>query len=210
MEEESHVHPCNQHARMIEDQLSMSFLQQGAEITQNENSDPGILLGRTNFNSVDYRGTFFVNTHVDDDFVGFVFSYQSNSLFYLVSWKQAGDGSGGEPGVQLKLVNSTTGPSQDLALALWNAANVGGQTKLLWEDANKIGWNDKIAYRWELKHLPSIGFIRLKLYTGSQLIVDSGNVQDFSLRGGRLGVYCYSQQDVIWSDLVTKCDDTLP
>eukprot|EP00058_Branchiostoma_floridae_P027851 XP_002613342.1 hypothetical protein BRAFLDRAFT_68309 [Branchiostoma floridae] len=72
---------------------------------------------------------------VDDDFVGFVFSYQSNSRFYLVSWKQAGDGSGGEPGVQLK-------------------------TKLLWEDANKIGWNDKTAYRWELKHLPSIGLIR--------------------------------------------------
>ncbi|KAI8515736.1 hypothetical protein Bbelb_065490 [Branchiostoma belcheri] len=24
---------------------------------------------------------------------------------------------------------------------------------------------------------------------------------------GRMGVYCYSQENVIWSDLVTKCDD---
>ncbi|KAI8522060.1 hypothetical protein Bbelb_018140 [Branchiostoma belcheri] len=182
------------------------FLNEGAEITQHMNSDPGIILGATNFGSVDYRGTFFVNTQVDDDFVGFVFSFQSNSRFYLVSWKQAGDSSGGQAG----MVDSTTGPGQDLALALWKAAEVQGQTKLLWEDPNKIGWSDKTAYRWELKHVPTVGLIRLKLYAGSQLVVDSGNVQDQSLRGGRLGVYCYSQQDVIWSDLVTKCDDTLP
>ncbi|XP_066275064.1 cartilage oligomeric matrix protein-like [Branchiostoma lanceolatum] len=103
------------------------FSNQGAEITQKLNSDPGILLGMTNFGSVEYRGTFFVNTQVDDDFVGFVFSYQSNSRFYLVSWKQAGGGSGGEAGVQLKLVYSTTGPGQDLASALWTADKVQGQ-----------------------------------------------------------------------------------
>ncbi|XP_078687678.1 cartilage oligomeric matrix protein-like [Branchiostoma floridae x Branchiostoma belcheri] len=186
------------------------FLNEGAEITQHVNSDPGIILGSTNFGSVDYRGTFFVNTQVDDDFVGFVFSYQSNSRFYLMSWKQAGDSSGGQAGVQLKLVDSTTGPGPDLSSALWQAAEVHGQTTLLWEDPNKIGWSDKTAYRWELKHLPTVGLIRLKLYAGSQLVVDSGTVQDLSLRGGRLGVYCYSQQDVILSDLVTKCDDTLP
>ncbi|XP_078583878.1 cartilage oligomeric matrix protein-like [Branchiostoma floridae x Branchiostoma japonicum] len=186
------------------------FNNEGAEITQELNSDPGMILGTTKFGSVDYRGTFFVNTQVDDDFVGFVFSYESNSRFYLVSWKQAGDDSGGQAGVQLKLVDSTTGPGQDLALALWKAAEVQGQTKLLWEDPNKLGWSDKTAYRWELKHLPTVGLIRLKLYAGRQLVVDSGNVMDQSLRGGQLGVYCYSQQNVIWSDLVTKCDDTLP
>ncbi|XP_035662823.1 cartilage oligomeric matrix protein-like [Branchiostoma floridae] len=136
------------------------FLNEGAEITQELNSDPGMILGTTRFGSVDYRGTFFVNTQVDDDFVGFVFSYQSNSRFYLVSWKQAGDGSGGQAGVQLKLVDSTTGPGQDLALALWKAAEVQGQTKLLWEDPNKLGWSDKTAYRWEMKHLPAVGLIR--------------------------------------------------
>ncbi|XP_035662425.1 cartilage oligomeric matrix protein-like [Branchiostoma floridae] len=186
------------------------FFNEGAEITQNLNSNPGIVIGTTKFGSVDYRGTFFVNTQIDDDFMGFVFSYQSNSRFYLVSWKQAGDGGGGQPGVQLKLVNSTTGPSRDLALALWRAAEVQGQTKLLWEDPNKLGWSYKTAYRWELKHLPAVGLIRLKLYAGRQLVVDSGNVMDQSLRGGQLGVYSYSQQNVIWSNLVTKCDDTLP
>ncbi|XP_078574812.1 uncharacterized protein LOC144861014 [Branchiostoma floridae x Branchiostoma japonicum] len=186
------------------------FSNQGAEIIQKLNSDPGIILGTTNFGSLDYRGTFFVNTQVDDDFVGFVFSYQSNSRFYLASWKQAGDDAGGEAGVQLKLVDSSTGPGQDLASALWQAVKVQGQTKLLWEDPNKLGWSDQTAYRWELKHLPDIGLIRLKLYSGSHLVADSGNLHDLSLRGGRVGVYCYSQQDVIWADLVTKCDDNVP
>ncbi|XP_019639066.1 PREDICTED: cartilage oligomeric matrix protein-like, partial [Branchiostoma belcheri] len=182
------------------------FLNEGAEIVQKVNSDPGLVLGPNYFGNLDYRGTFFVNTQVDDDFVGFVFSYQSNSRFYLMSWKQAGDSSGGQAGVQLKLVNSTTGPGDDLSLALWKGVEVPGQTKLLWEDPSKVGWSYNTAYRWELKHRVDIGLIRFRLYSGSVLVVDSGDVLDASLRGGRLGVYCYSQENVIWSDLVTKCD----
>ncbi|CAH1238873.1 THBS4 [Branchiostoma lanceolatum] len=86
------------------------FLNEGTEIVQNVNSDPGLLLGLDYFGNLDYSGTLFVNTQVDDDFVGFVFSYQSNSRFYLVSWKQAGDGAGGQAGVQLK--HSTYHPTQ--------------------------------------------------------------------------------------------------
>eukprot|EP00058_Branchiostoma_floridae_P004014 XP_002589502.1 hypothetical protein BRAFLDRAFT_88361 [Branchiostoma floridae] len=110
------------------------------------------------FGNLDYSGTFFVNTQTDDDFVGFVFSYQSNSRFYLVSWKQTGDSQGGQAGVQLKI--------------------------------------------------PPVR--RFHLYEGSRTVVDSGDVQDASLRGGRLGVYCYSQENVIWSHLVTKCDGNIP
>ncbi|XP_078702848.1 uncharacterized protein LOC144928428 isoform X1 [Branchiostoma floridae x Branchiostoma belcheri] len=182
-------------------------LNEGTEIVQKANSGPGLLLGPDNFGNLDYRGTLFVNTQVDDDFVGFVFSYQSNSRFYLMSWKQAGDSSGGQAGVQLKLVNSTTGPGDDLSLALWKGEKVSGQTKLLWEDPSKVGWSYNIAYRWELKHRVDVGLIRFRLYSGSLLVVDSGDVLDASLRGGRLGVYCYSQENVIWSDLVTKCND---
>ncbi|XP_035664470.1 cartilage oligomeric matrix protein-like [Branchiostoma floridae] len=186
------------------------FLNEGAEIVQNVNSDPGLVLGPDYFGNLDYSGTFFVNTQRDDDFVGFVFSYQRNSRFYLVSWKQQGDIDGGQAGVQLKLVNSTTGPGRDLKLALWNGLEVTGQTKLLWEDPKKVVWRYSTAYRWELKHRVDIGLIRFHLYEGSHLVVDSGDIQDASLRGGRLGVYCYSQEKVIWSDLVTKCDDTSP
>ena len=49
--------------------------------------------------------------------------------------------------------------------------------------------------------------IRLKLYEGSTLLHDSGDVIDNgadALRGGRLGVYCESQENIQWSALSYK------
>ena len=57
-------------------------------------------------------------------------------------------------------------------------------------------------------HRPKIGLIRLWLYEGADIIADSGNIIDDgeeSLRGGRLGVYCDSQEQITYSALSYKC-----
>ncbi len=47
---------------------------------------------------------------------------------------------------------------------------------------------------------------RVKLYEGTDLVADSGVVIDTSMRGGRLGVFCFSQENIIWSNLRYRCN----
>ncbi|XP_022191511.2 cartilage oligomeric matrix protein [Nilaparvata lugens] len=190
----------------------------GAEIVQTLNSDPGLAVGYHSFGGVDFEGTFFVDTEIDDDYVGFVFSYQDNHKFYTVMWKKSSQTywqatpfrAVAEPGIQLKLVQSATGPGQVLRNSLWHTGDTNEQVKLLWKDPRNVGWKEKVAYRWLLLHRPKIGLIRLRIFEGENLVADSGNVFDSTLRGGRLGVFCFSQEMIIWSDLVYRCNDDVP
>ncbi|XP_058828916.1 cartilage oligomeric matrix protein-like [Topomyia yanbarensis] len=193
----------------------------GAEIFQRFNSDPGLAIGRDRLEGVDFEGTFHIaadETSVDDDFVGFVFGYVNNRKFYFASWKR-GDQKYWEhkpftamatAGILLKLVNSQTGPGTYLRNSLWNDASITGQTRLLWKDKNANGWKFNTAYRWKLLHRPAIGLIRFRLFQGTTLIADSGNIFNFSIKGGRLGVYCFSQALITWSNIVYRCSETIP
>ena len=64
---------------------------------------------------------------------------------------------------------------------------------MLWKDPRNVGWREKVAYRWLLLHRPKIGLIRLRIFEGENMVADSDNVFDGSLKGGRLGVFCFSQ-----------------
>lgn len=191
---------------------------QGAEIVQTKNSDPGLAVSNTTFSGVDFSGTFFVNTEVDDDYAGFIFSFQDSSKFYCIMWKKSAQTywhptpfrAVAEPGIQLKLVNSKTGPGEYLRNALWHTGDTEDEVKLLWKDPRNAGWKEKTAYRLELIHRPDIGLIRMLLFEETNLVADSGNVYDATLRGGKLGVFSFSQEGVIWSDLVYRCNDYVP
>ncbi|KAL1110480.1 hypothetical protein AAG570_008008, partial [Ranatra chinensis] len=190
----------------------------GAEIVQTMNSDPGLAVGFDAFNGVDFEGTFFVDSEIDDDYVGFIFSYQNNHKFYAVMWKKNTQTywqatpfrAVAEPGIQLKVINSVTGPGQMLRNSLWHTGDTPEQVKLLWKDPRNVGWKEKVAYRWLLLHRPRISLIRLRIYEGEHLVADSGNIFDSTLKGGRLGVFCFSQEMIIWADLVYRCNENLP
>ncbi|XP_037910379.1 cartilage oligomeric matrix protein isoform X2 [Hermetia illucens] len=190
----------------------------GAEIVQTMNSDPGLAVGYDSFGGVDFEGTFFVDTEIDDDYVGFIFSYQNNHKFYAVMWKKniqtywqaTPFRASAEPGIQLKLIDSVTGPGQMLRNSLWHTGDTRDQVKLLWKDPRNVGWKERTAYRWLLLHRPKIGLIRLRIFEGENMVADSGNIFDNTLKGGRLGVFCFSQEMIIWSDLVYRCNDNVP
>ncbi|KAK9498010.1 hypothetical protein O3M35_003899 [Rhynocoris fuscipes] len=190
----------------------------GAEIVQTMNSDPGLAVGYDAFGGVDFEGTFFIDADYDDDYAGFVFSYQNNHKFYAVMWKKNPQTywqatpfrAVAEPGIQLKLVNSVTGPGQMLRNALWQTGDTQDQVKLLWKDPRNVGWREKTAYRWLLIHRPRISLIRLRIFEGENLVADSGNIFDSTLKGGRLGVFCFSQEMIIWADLVYRCNENVP
>ncbi|KAJ8980462.1 hypothetical protein NQ317_007658 [Molorchus minor] len=189
----------------------------GAEILQTINSDPGLAVGYDKFYGVDFEGTFFVDTEIDDDYVGFIFSYQSNQKFYTVMWKKQAQAywhqtpfyAYAEPGIQIKVVDSETGPGEMLRNSLWHTGDTPGQVRTLWTDPKNVGWKERISYRWFLMHRPHIGLIRLKIFQGDKLVTDSGNIFDKTHQGGQLGVFCFSQEMIIWSDLVYRCNDNV-
>ena len=58
--------------------------------------------------------------------------------------------------------------------------------------------------RFSILHRPDRDLIRVRIWEGGELMADSGDLLDThtgSLKGGRLGVYCDSQDNVKWSAL---------
>ncbi|XP_027036695.1 cartilage oligomeric matrix protein-like isoform X2 [Pocillopora damicornis] len=190
----------------------------GTKVSEEENSDPGIAVGNVRFNGVDFNGTLRVSTKHDDDFVGLVFSYQNNRQFYVISWKQEDQvywdvqpfRAKAVKGIQIKLIDSKTGPGFALRNALWHSGDVDGESKEIWRDSKERAWKDETDHEFRLMHRPSIGLIKLVVYVEGEILVDTGYIIDKTLKGGKVGMYVFSQGQVLWKNLSYRCSETIP
>ena len=84
------------------------------------------------------------------------FLTQDNNQFYSVMWKKNTQTywqatpfrAVAEPGIQLKLVQSETGPGEMMRNSMWHTGDTDKQVKLLWKDPRNVGWREKVAYRY--------------------------------------------------------------
>ena len=134
------------------------FRNEGKEIQQLTNSAPGVAIGSAKMSGVDFEGTFYVGPHephepLDNDFIGFIFSFQDSSNFYLVMSARDDRGLVNCQGPchqgnwQIKRVNSETGPYLGTVLsdAIRKQYTVPGETTLLWQaDRQTAGNNNQI------------------------------------------------------------------
>eukprot|EP00091_Calanus_sinicus_P014346 TRINITY_DN3182_c0_g1_i1.p1 TRINITY_DN3182_c0_g1~~TRINITY_DN3182_c0_g1_i1.p1 ORF type:complete len:432 (-),score=150.63 TRINITY_DN3182_c0_g1_i1:115-1410(-) len=188
------------------------FTDGGKQIKQTVNSLATLAIGDAVFSSVRFTGTLFVENTSDNDIVGFLFNYQDNKNFYVVTASKEGSGQGTWA---LRRVQSSTGhPSNELQAAMFDYGrdktfDVSGQTKVLYKHPS-AGWKAQTSYSWVVEVRPdqsSAGTqnIVLKINQGSTVVVDTTISDAGGLAGGRLGVYCQSQEDVIWSRMATEC-----
>ncbi|XP_048583392.1 cartilage oligomeric matrix protein isoform X3 [Nematostella vectensis] len=199
-----------------QDQPQWRASQRGDEVFQILNSNVGLLVADQVYEDVEYKGTMFVNTNHDDDIIGFAFGYQDYSTFFLVSWKKKEQvywdvkpfRATAETHITLKKIKSTTGPSKALRNALWHSGDTTQQTKVLWKSKNQRGWRHRVAYRWEITYTPSNGYLRVRMWDGRHVIMDTGRLRDLDIRGGRLGMFSFSQESIVWSALSVHCLDT--
>jgi hypothetical protein len=183
-------------------------VENGETVIQKANTGPSMLLGCQFFSSLDFEGNVTVDRDKDDDYFGFVFAYQNNRHFYLVTWKKHGRDLRGRAGVAIKKIHSHSGPSVDLSEALRNP-NSTSETYVLWHDPQERPWHYGTEYMWKLQHRPAKGLIRLRFFDDQNNVIDSGDIYDSEYKGGRFGVFTQSQRHVKFSNVKYSCPSQL-
>ena len=70
------------------------FRDEGKEIWQGVNSAAAVAIGTARLSAVDFSGLILVDATGDNDFVGFVFSFQDTHNFYVVYASKHGSNQG--------------------------------------------------------------------------------------------------------------------
>jgi hypothetical protein len=176
----------------------------GTEVTQTINGDSTIFFSPDDFGNSAINGTFRESS-ADDDFVGFVFGWQSSSEFYLLDWKQGQQDAYGQTalrGVTLKRFFGDPTTQGDF----WSTADVPGiMEQLAYHD---LARSNGTTYTFALDFASP--FIDIKILNGMDELL-SFQVNDPSYSTGKFGFYNMSEDNVTYTgfteeDIPNPCD----
>lgn len=181
----------------------------GTSVVQSVNGDPTFFVSPQEYHDVTISGTFLVDQRSDDDFIGFVFGYQSpiaengdsEDSFdtFLLSWKANFQNSSGfdrEAGFVLSHVDGTV-IEDDYSEMLWGGVDGPVHRVIDTRLGENLGWADQTEYPFELT------------YTDDEIVIVIGGEEIFRVDAadspapfvpGRFGFYNYSQRDVFYGD----------
>jgi hypothetical protein len=178
--------------------------QDGSTVLQTTNGNPTFFVSPDQFFNTTTTGTFGVETAGDDDYIGFVFGYQSPQStgtdydFFLFTWKQSAQGD--PAGFYLADVNC----GNCLGFNFNTNANAGYDLIASDTGVNR-GWADNTVYNFEL--LYTADSIRVDISGGTFadetiFAVDAADVGVASFASGQFGFFNYSQSQVRYSGFV--------
>jgi len=184
-------------------------------VTQTVNSStPTFFISDNPFINSTFSGSITVNTAGDDDFIGFVFGYQTpfsgngdsntDMEFILFDWKQTPQSGGADEGFQLVRVDGDFSNNDithgHAASAFWDHdsadADPGEFEVLASNIGDDMGWLDNTTYDFSLTYQSNL----------IEIVMDGGQFDNetiFSYAGafqaGSFGFYNYSQQNVTYA-----------
>jgi len=174
----------------------------GNVATQTANCDPSILLGDFDISGCQIRGT--LTGGAKEDYIGFVFGYQSRGQFYLFDWKresQPHDELGqAEKGMRVKRLSAPVG-SDPTGTDFWVASDTANM-KVLME--NLVGWEPGAKYEFLLNFVP--GQFEIIVFAGRAELVH-WTIADSTYTWGRFGFYDFSEPGATYSLIAVDCNE---
>ncbi len=139
------------------------------------------------------EGDFVVDTDEDGDGIGFVWGWQDDHHFYVLSWKQDDDAAafGNWPmGLIVKRIHADSGgvTAEDLFLA----SDTANSTLLVGPGDVGVGWVDFEAYTITIDHAFPTTTIEVRR-AADDTVVFGGPIVDFEYPRGRFGPFDASQ-----------------
>lgn len=154
----------------------------------------------------------------EENYVGFVYGFQSVRKFYLAMWKKRTTHRPSHDdnrflyspqGFHVKLINTESDDGPSVHDAIWESQQTADISTILRSPREYYDrvWENNYEYTFSVKHDPNRCLARIIIEDAFYVVADSGYIQDCTLRGGRVGMFTMYQDGVRWSNLEHKCVD---